>query len=532
MQDSNPAVPPSSPALESKVETRREGNQRSATPEPPKREPESPPRRGKRASRAARASSDLRSFSTERGLLTTANISVTASESAINKMSVKELKDQKVKSKEAMTKIQPGCNGESKVGSIVIAPEGKMELLDPAKYSVKRGEEELKVVARTIELIKKRDPSLLKRYRDDPHKLSRVVMREVRPKNGFNCEKAARFYQETVEWREKFHFEHILRYPPGKLHTFNLLFPDLGYGCFDRDGYPVLFMRFGLSTGKQVTNRLSYQDFTNCHAYQLDLMELMCRQESKKRGKWIDKMRVVIDFEGVSIFALRDLLTYVKRCAHMDTTFYTGLMLSTHLINVPQSLSWATALFWPFISSGVKRKIKIFTTNYKDELIRLMPLESLPRIYGGKREWDFCNPASVDWKSYDAEARRTCRKAFELGKIFLKNSSTHSIKIPIKKGTELSYYFETDVTALTFQLEMKRAKDGKVIEYQEPTTRKCHQIPEKNLFNFFDDGEVTLTWKNENGWSTRKQTLTVGYKTRKIQVPEVDGGLGHLRLIN
>eukprot|EP00954_Amorphochlora_amoebiformis_P002895 228081-Amorphochlora_amoeboformis.AAC.1 len=106
-------------------------------------------------------------------------------------MSVKELKDQKVKSKEAMTKIQPGCNGESKVGSIVIAPEGKMELLDPAKYSVKRGEEELKVVARTIELIKKRDPSLLKRYRDDPHKLSRVVMREVRPKNGFNCEKAA-----------------------------------------------------------------------------------------------------------------------------------------------------------------------------------------------------------------------------------------------------------------------------------------------------------------------------------------------------
>jgi len=227
-----------------------------------------------------------------------------------------------------------------------------MTLLDPSKYPAKRGKEEVKVIHRTKELIGKRDPTLLKRYRNDAHKISRVVMREVRPKNGYNAEKAARFYQETVEWRERFWMEHTLRHPPGKLEVVNMLVPELNYGCFDREGYPVYFLHFGLASGKQVLNRISSQEWANCHAYGLDMMELMCRspeifytvkhhlprpqlkikkqnknilwkitpsplslpsrQQTVKLGSWIDKMRVVVDFEGVSIFAIRDFMSHAK----------------------------------------------------------------------------------------------------------------------------------------------------------------------------------------------------------------------------
>eukprot|EP00466_Bigelowiella_natans_P005855 jgi/Bigna1/78920/fgenesh1_pg.58_\ len=275
--------------------------------------------------------------------------------------------------KDDESKLLGGGHGKSAdLGGRQKSDDGKdLALLDPLKYPVKRGQEELQSIEKTIQLINKRDPTLLKRYRSDPHKISRVVMREVRPKNGFNHEKAARFYQETVEWRESFHCEHMLRHPPGKLHIMNMLMPELNFGCVDKEGYPVLFMRFGLSTGKQVLARLSAQEVAMCHAYCLDMMELMCRMQTKRTGRWIDKMRVVIDFQNISIFAIRDFLGFAKRCAHMDTTYYTGLMMSTHLINVPASLSWATALFWPFISAGVKRKVFLFTTGFEPMLQKL-----------------------------------------------------------------------------------------------------------------------------------------------------------------
>mmetsp|Transcript_14395 Transcript_14395/g.28350 ORF Transcript_14395/g.28350 Transcript_14395/m.28350 type:complete len:402 (-) Transcript_14395:757-1962(-) len=318
-----------------------------------------------------------------------------------------------------------------------VESDKKMTLLDPSKYPAKRGEEEVKVIHRTKELIGKRDPTLLKRYRNDAHKISRVVMREVRPKNGYNAEKAARFYQETVEWRERFWMEHTLRHPPGKLEVVNMLVPELNYGCFDREGYPVYFLHFGLAAGKQVLNRTSSQEWANCHAYGLDMMELMCRQQTVKLGRWIDKMRVVVDFEGVSIFAIRDFMSHAKRCAHMDTTYYTGLMLSTYLINVPQSLSWATALFWPFLSAGVKRKVKLFTTGFETDLLKVIPPESLPVKYGGAREWDPIHVNSINWKAYDSQIKKTGRRDFELKRIFLKSSQKHQVTLHCAAGTQV-----------------------------------------------------------------------------------------------
>mmetsp|Transcript_6361 Transcript_6361/g.11735 ORF Transcript_6361/g.11735 Transcript_6361/m.11735 type:complete len:522 (-) Transcript_6361:60-1625(-) len=406
-------------------------------------------------------------------------------------------------------------------------------LLDPSNYPIERGQEEREVVAKTIKLINKRDPTLLKRYRSDSHKISRVVMREVRPKNGYDAVKAARFYHETVVWREQFNIEHLLRHPPAKLDVYNKLMPELSYGCYDRHGYPVLFMKFGLNTGKQVLNRLSTQEFSLCHAYCLEMMELCCRQQTKKLGYWIDKMRVVIDFQGVSIFAVRDILAFAKRMAHMDTTYYTGLMLSTHLVNVPSTLSWATALFWPFVSAGVKRKVKLFTTGFEKSLLQLISPENLPKQYGGAREWDPEDPNRVDWKTFDLEQKAGARKAMELKSIFLKSQQKHTLNINVKKGTQISYYFETGVTALHFEVVLEKVQDGvkEEIVLVEDQSRKSHLLPEKAFLNIFDDATVIFKWKNDNGWSTKKQTLTYAVKTQNIEVPESDGTLGHSTLI-
>jgi len=358
-----------------------------------------------------------------------------------------------------------------------------------------------------------------------------VVMREIRPKNGYNVEKAARFYKETVEWRERFWMEHTLRYPPGKLELVNMLVPELNFGCYDREGHPVYFLHFGLASGKQVLNRISAQEWALCHAYGLDMMELMCRQQTAKLGKWVDKMRVVVDFEGVSIFAIRDFIPHAKRCAHMDTTYYTGLMLSTYLINVPQSLSWATALFWPFMSAGVKRKIKIYTTGYEEDLLKVIPAESLPVKYGGKREWETIHANKIDWKTYDFRVRKAARKNFELKRIILDTRQKHQLSLRCRAGTQVKYYFETDKTALKFACLFYKKGQKTAVHLIEESTRKSNIVPENSHVSIFEEGTVVLVWKNDYGWSTKKQRLLLGLKVIPIDVPESDGKLGHLKLI-
>jgi len=431
-------------------------------------------------------------------------------------------------------------NSESRPSIPAVPPkpsekkDGKQEdlvLLCPEKYKADRSEEEIEVIGKTLELVKKRDPTLLKRYRSDYHKISRIVMREVRPKNGFNFVKAARFFHETVEWREKFFCEHALRYPPGKLNILNMFIPEMFYNCFDHEGIPVLFLRFGLGSGKQILSRLTAQEWAMCHAYQLDMMELMCRQQTKKLGKWIDKIRVVIDFEGVSIFAVRDFISYAKRCAHMDTTYYTGLMLSTHLVNVPSSLSWATTLFWPFVSAGVKRKVFLFTTGFESTLQKFIPVDALPKKYGGNRSWEQADPNTIDWKKHDEDVRKVCYKTMEIKRVRLKSGEEHTVKIECEPGTQVEYFFETDVSGLQFEVEENQKDRTETLKLVEKGGRKSHLVPEKSHVSIYTKSSVLFRWENSYGWSSRKQVLSFGFKIRKLKIPESDGSLGHLRLM-
>lgn len=214
----------------------------------------------------------------------------------------------------------------------------------------------------------------------------------------------------------------------------------------------------------------------------------------------------------------------------MDTTYYTGLMLSTHLVNVPSSLSWATTLFWPFVSAGVKRKVFLFTTGFEPALQSLIPPDSLPKKYGGNRKWDQLDPNNIDWKKHDLEARRVAYKTMEIKKIRLKSGQNHKVKIECEPGTQIEYFFETDVSGLQFEIiEYQQGKNP--VKKIEKTNRKSHAVPEKSHVNIFTKSVVQFHWENSYGWGSRKQVLSYGFKIRNITVPESDGALGHLRLI-
>lgn len=408
-------------------------------------------------------------------------------------------------------------------------------ILNPLDYPVERGEEELKCIKETMELVMKTDPTLLKRYRTDPHKISRIVMREVRPKNGFNVPKAARFYKETVEWRESFGKEYSLIFPPFKRESIYMpLFPDW-WGAYDRQGYPVLIVRFGHSSGRTFLDRVSTQEFEEAHAYSLDMMEYFCRLQTKKLGRWVDKIRVILDFKGVSLFALKDFLGYAKRMSRLGSTYFTGAMLSTIVVNIPTSLNWCATLFWPFIPAGVKRKVKIFgTSGFQSALNEIIDLKQLPKQYGGSREWKYTEPDKYDWKTHDEAVKRKAKQEFKLKRVALRPGAEHKIELDCAPGTLVDYYFESTNSSLQFEVMAVFAKDKRKVKAPVPlvekTSRKCNVVPERSSFRIYGPAKVRICWTAPSGWMSKEQNLILGVKTSRFKVPQSDGVLGHLRL--
>ncbi len=281
-------------------------------------------------------------------------------------------------------------------------------------------------------------------------------------------------------------------------------------------------------------------------------MELQCRRQTVKTGRWINKIRLILDLEGVSLFAIKGFLAYAKIITEMDSTYYTGLMLSTHAINVPSSLSWAYALIKPFLSVGVKSKIQIYTgrSTYEQVLLDIIPKHSLPIIYGGTLDWDPPIGDRVDWKAHDARTRQTARKRFKcestpragtngLQKVVMKAKSTHVVRLEVVPGSEIRYFFETSSTAILFEAQIiepvsKEAKSqkGKTARFAvDPVQVESSDVPWLSNVIMFEKATVQLKWTNNIGFlKTKDQTLTLGVDVVQHHAPESDGKLGHVSL--
>lgn len=401
---------------------------------------------------------------------------------------------------------------------------------DPSKYTVKRGKEELESIAKTLALIRKRDPELLERYRHDTHKISRIVMRDVRPKNGYDPDKAARYFKATVERRELFSVEHILAHPPSKLSTARALFPEMH--SVDREGYPVMFCKFGLGSMAEVSRRLTVHDWMGCLTYSVESLEKACRLETVRRGKWIDNARLVIDLEGISIYFLKGFLSYLRQASKFTVKCYTGLMKSTYVINAPGPLLWGYRLIKPFLADGVKRKTKIFSGGFQKCLLDVIAPEQLPRQYGGTLEWSPAKPGAIDWKAVDAALIKESKTKFDLKQIQVPAWGSHVVKQRVEAGSRVDWFFQTSHTPIKFESVLTRDDKRPSVPFAVSEGYvDSHGAPQANSVVVYDAGVITLTWINRHGtFGTSTQTLTFGVLVRPERIPQEDGSLGHIRV--
>lgn len=154
---------------------------------------------------------------------------------------------------------------------------------------------------------------------------------------------------------------------------------------YPQDGRPIYIERLGLldikalyaiTTQERQLKRLVFE-------YERFLIERLpaC---SKAVGHPVETSCTILDLANVSLSNFYRVRDYVNSAAAIGQDRYPECMGKFYIINAP----WGFSTVWSFIKvwldEATVAKIDILGSNYKDKLLAQIPIENLPKEFGGK----------------------------------------------------------------------------------------------------------------------------------------------------
>lgn len=102
----------------------------------------------------------------------------------------------------------------------------------------------------------------------------------------------------------------------------------------------------------------------------------------------VERSCTIMDLNNTSIFSLLNgqVQDYVRKATSVGQDYYPETMGKFYVINAPWGFSMAWSLVRPWLDEATANKIDILASDYKDELLKQVPPESLPKELGGTCE--------------------------------------------------------------------------------------------------------------------------------------------------
>jgi hypothetical protein len=89
---------------------------------------------------------------------------------------------------------------------------------------------------------------------------------------------------------------------------------------------------------------------------------------------------------GISISNFYRVKDYVMEASSIGQNRYPETMGKFYIINVPWTFSAVWAIVKPWLDEVTVKKINILGATYRDELLKQIPAENLPKQFGGECE--------------------------------------------------------------------------------------------------------------------------------------------------
>ncbi|TBU43976.1 CRAL-TRIO domain-containing protein [Dichomitus squalens] len=200
----------------------------------------------------------------------------------------------------------------------------------------------------------------------------------------FDVEKAKVMIISCEQWRKEFGVDDILTtFDFPEKEEVDKYYPQY-YHKTDKEGRPIYVERLGLldikalyaiTTQDRQLKRLVYE-------YEKFLRERLpaCSQAI---GHPVETSCTILDLQNVSLSNFYRVKDYVMQAASIGQDRYPETMGKFFIINAPWAFSTVWAFIRPWLDEATVAKIDILGSGYKDKLLAQIPIENLPKEFGG-----------------------------------------------------------------------------------------------------------------------------------------------------
>jgi len=282
---------------------------------------------------------------------------------------------------------------------LLLANKGNSSFTMPNRYNVPdlspREMEQLSSLRRLVEGMWDDElapcpGSLQAREHNDDGTLLRFI--QARP----TIEASAEMFRESMAWREEVDIKsiHAKYYGPSKSRAASLV-GDIFYGTLvsPPSKPPIMFDRLGAVDMAGIAKESGMEDaIIECYTAYLEETWIRSRAVPGGRGKVL----VVVDLKGLSMSHISNL-SLIKKIAKVGPPIYPETTSCVAIIRGPWVLSAIWKVINPILPANTRAKIKIFGSQFLNDLRGMMPEDHIPTFLGGTC-WvgeDPSNPASA-----------------------------------------------------------------------------------------------------------------------------------------
>jgi len=201
--------------------------------------------------------------------------------------------------------------------------------------------------------------------------------------SGFDVKKTVHAFLNYIQWRADNKVDTILSSSVPKIDIIQKLVP-YRYSGFDKSGRPLYIEKTGKLQVEAVsdTRVITPEEFLASHIWGMEYLAKLAYEESLRRGTRVDTVSSILDLDGLGIHH-RNAIHILKLCMESDSKYYPERMGKIYVINAPWIAPTLYQIAQNFVDDYTKSCVCIIAGNPKEELPKYIPVESLPKEYGG-----------------------------------------------------------------------------------------------------------------------------------------------------
>ncbi|KAG6874022.1 hypothetical protein C0995_007979 [Termitomyces sp. Mi166 len=210
-----------------------------------------------------------------------------------------------------------------------------------------------------------------------------LLLRFLRARK-FDVAKAKEMLIAAEKWRKENGVDTILEdFEFTEREEVNKYYPQY-YHKMDKDGRPIYIERLGfldLETMYKVTTqdrliKRFVQEYEKFAKYRVPAC-------SKAVGHPVETSCTIMDLHNVSMTSFYRVKDYVMQASSIGQDRYPERMGKFYIINAPWAFSAVWRVIKPWLDEVTVSKVDILGSNYKETLLKQIPAENLPKIFGG-----------------------------------------------------------------------------------------------------------------------------------------------------